>query len=333
MKMLPTRMHRECEIEDDSMNQFIEAIAEAETIVILGHIRPDGDCVGSCIGMYNYIMDNFSGKQVDIYLGEFDDKFRFLRGADTICHVVRPNQRYDLCLALDCASTDRFGEFSIYYETARVKAVIDHHASNTGYGDICLVQPEAAAACEAIYGILEKDKIQTECAKALYLGIVHDTGVFKHTNTKKETMRIAGELIALGADPQQTIDDTFYAKTYIQNRILGQALLNSYLTLDGKCIISCLRKDVFDHYHATSVDVDGVIDQLRVTRGIEVAVLYYEYEPDTYKFSLRSNSYVDVSKIALFFGGGGHVRAAGFSIEGTQEQVAEQVLAKIAEVI
>ena len=315
------------------MNQYLQAIAEAQTIVILGHVRPDGDCVGSCTGMYNYIIDNYPGKQVDIYLGAFDDKFLFLRGADTICHEVRPDRSYDLCLALDCASTDRFGEFSVYYETAKKKVAIDHHASNPGYGDICLVRPEASAACEAIYGILERDKISKYCAESLYLGIVHDTGVFKHSNTTKETMCVAGDLIALGANPQKTIDDTFYSKTHMQNQILGQALLNSHMELDGQCIVTCLRKEIFDHYHASSVDVDGVVDQIRITRGIEVAVFYYEYEPDVYKFSLRSNEKVDVSKIALTHEGGGHIRAAGFSLAGEQSQVEAEVLEQIRQAL
>lgn len=315
------------------MNQYLQAIAEAQTIVILGHVRPDGDCVGSCTGMYNYIIDNYPGKQVDIYLGAFDDKFLFLRGADTICHEVRPDRSYDLCLALDCASTDRFGEFSVYYETAKKKVAIDHHASNPGYGDICLVRPEASAACEAIYGILERDKISKYCAESLYLGIVHDTGVFKHSNTTKETMCVAGDLIELGANPQKTIDDTFYSKTHMQNQILGQALLNSHMELDGQCIVTCLRKEVFDHYHASSVDVDGVVDQIRITRGIEVAVFYYEYEPDVYKFSLRSNEKVDVSKIALTHEGGGHIRAAGFSLAGEQSQVEAEVLEQIRQAL
>ena len=315
------------------MNQYLQAIAEAQTIVILGHVRPDGDCVGSCTGMYNYIIDNYPGKQVDIYLGAFDDKFLFLRGADTICHEVRPDRSYDLCLALDCASTDRFGEFSVYYETAKKKVAIDHHASNPGYGDICLVRPEASAACEAIYGILERDKISKYCAESLYLGIVHDTGVFKHSNTTKETMCVAGDLIALGANPQKTIDDTFYSKTHMQNQILGQALLNSHMELDGQCIVTCLRKEVFDHYHASSVDVDGVVDQIRITRGIEVAVFYYEYEPNVYKFSLRSNEKVDVSKIALTHEGGGHIRAAGFSLAGEQSQVEAEVLEQIRQAL
>ena len=270
---------------------------------------------------------------MDIYLGDFDDKFLFLRGADKISHVADTGKTYDLCLALDCASTDRFGEFGVYYETAKRKAAIDHHASNPGYGDICLVRPDASAACEAIYGILERDKISRYCAESLYLGIVHDTGVFKHSNTTKETMCVAGDLIELGANPQKTIDDTFYSKTFMQNQILGQALLNSHMELDGQCIVTCLRKDVFDHYHASSVDVDGVVDQIRVTRGIEVAVFYYEYEPNVYKFSLRSNVKVDVSKIALTHDGGGHIRAAGFSLAGEQAEIEAQVLAQIAQAL
>ena len=315
------------------MNQFLQAISEAQTIVILGHIRPDGDCVGSCTGMYNYITDNYPEKQVDIYLGDFDDKFLFLRGADKISHAADTGKTYDLCLALDCASTDRFGEFGVYYETAKRKAAIDHHASNPGYGDICLVRPDASAACEAIYGILERDRISRYCAESLYPGIVQDTGVFKHSNTTKETMCVAGDLIELGANPQKTIDDTFYSKTFMQNQILGQALLNSHMELDGQCIVTCLRKDVFDHYHASSVDVDGVVDQIRVTRGIEVAVFYYEYEPNVYKFSLRSNVKVDVSKIALTHDGGGHIRAAGFSLAGEQAEIEAQVLAQIAQAL
>lgn len=312
------------------MNQFIEAIEQANTIVIIGHMRPDGDCIGSTTGMYNYITDNYPEKQVDIYLGAFDDSFRFLRGMNQVHQELQEGKTYDLCLALDCASYDRFGDFAVYYDTAKVKAVIDHHASNPGFGDICLVRPEAAAVCEAIYSLLEHDKIGRECAESLYLGIVHDTGVFKHSNTTRATMQIAGELLALGADSSKVIDGTFYSKTHMQNQILGEALLNSYLTEDGKVVITCLRKSVFDKYHASSVDVDGVVDQIRVTRGIEVAVFYYEFEPDHYKFSLRSNDYVDVSQIAVQFGGGGHVRAAGFDIYGSEQETIAVVLEKIA---
>lgn len=311
------------------MNDILEAIQQSKSIAIIGHIRPDGDCVGSCMGMYNYIIDNYPDIQVDVYLGEFDKDFMFLNGTDRVYHQVQEGKKYQMCLSLDCASIDRYGDFEVYYNTADLKVVIDHHASNPGFGDICTVNPKASATCEILYGIMQRDKISSRCAEALYLGIIHDTGVFKHGNTTKETMCIAGDLIEIGAKPSEIIDRTFYSKTYMQNQILGRALLESVMMLNDRCIVSCLRKEVFDYYHATSIDVDGVIDQLRVTKGIEVAIFYYEYEPNTYKFSLRSNHYVDVSQIALHFGGGGHIRAAGFSLEGEQQQVLEQVLEQI----
>ena len=311
------------------MNRFIQAIEEAASIVLIGHMRPDGDCIGSTLGMCNYILDNYPEKQVDVYLGEFDESFRFLSGMDHVHQELQPDRSYDLCLALDCASYDRFGDYTVYYDTAKVKAVIDHHASNPGFGDIVLVKPEASAACEAIYELLDHERIGQGCAEALYLGIVHDTGVFKHSNTTKTTMQVAGELIALGANPTKVIDGTFYSKSFKQNHILGEALINSFLAENDKVVITCLRKSVFDQYEASSVDVDGVVDQIRVTRGIEVAIFYYEYEQDHYKFSLRSNNYVDVIKIALHFGGGGHVRAAGFDLTGGQTETLDAVLEEI----
>lgn len=311
------------------MNEFIQAIEDAASIVLIGHMRPDGDCIGSTLGMCNYILDNYPDKRVDVYLGEFDECYKFLAGMEYVHHEIQEGRTYDLCLALDCAAYDRFGEFAVYYDTAKVRAVIDHHASNPGFGDICLVKAESSAACEAIYELLEHDRIGQGCAEALYLGIVHDTGVFKHSNTTRTTMQVAGELIALGANPTKVIDGTFYSKSFKQNHILGEALINSYLAEQDKVIITCLRKSIFDQYEASSVDVDGVVDQIRVTRGIEVAIFYYEYETDHYKFSLRSNHYVDVSKVALHFGGGGHVRAAGFDLIGSQTDTLQKVLEEL----
>lgn len=311
------------------MNQIIEEIIKAQRIVILGHVRPDGDCVGSSMGFYNYILDNYPEKTCHVYLGEFDQSFGFLRGIDKVRHEYDEQETYDLCLAVDCASMDRMGDFLPYFHGAKRKALVDHHASNTGFGDVYVVKADASAACEVIYGLLQRDRISKYCGEALYLGIVHDTGVFKHGNTTKSTMEIAGDLIALGAEPSKIIDGTFYSKSYVQNQILGVALVESYLALDTKCIVTCLDYDVFQFYHATSVDVDGVVDQIRVTRGIEVAVFYYEFEPNTFKFSLRSNSYVDVSKIAVHFGGGGHIHAAGFTLEGNKGNTIERVLQQI----
>lgn len=313
------------------MNDFLREIENANSIVLLGHIRPDGDCVGSCLGVYNYCMDNYPDKTVDIYLDAFKSEFLFLRGADCILHEKKDKQ-YDLCISIDSGDLDRHGEFVVYQQTAKRTMCVDHHVSNKGYGDVCYVMTECSAAAEAIYTLLEPDKIHEACAQCLYLGIVHDTGVFKYSNTTKQTMEIAGALIEKGVKSQDIIDGTFYQKTFKQNKMLAKALDAAYLMFDGKLIVSCLTKDVFDENDATNLDTDGVVDALRITEGVEVALWMYEYPKlGTFKCSLRSVSYVDVNRIACALGGGGHVRAAGVEVTGTKEQILEQVTKMIAE--
>lgn len=299
------------------MNELFSQVNKSNTIVILGHIRPDGDCVGSCLGLYNYILDNYPDKKVDIYLQHFSEDFMFLNGADRIKHAYVENITYDLCISLDSGDLDRHGEFVGYFHSAANTYCVDHHISNVGFGKGYHIDPEACSTSEALYDLMDSDKISYYCAEALYLGIVHDTGVFKHSNTTKKAMCIAGDLISKGARPNYVIDETFYKKTYVQNQLLGRALLESFMLLDGKCIVSVLKKEIFDFYKASSMDCDGIVDQLRVTKGVEVAMFIYELSKNEFKISLRSNSIVNVSTIASSFGGGGHIRAAGFSMSGS----------------
>lgn len=311
------------------MNDFIKEIEKAETIVILGHLRPDGDCVGSCLGVYNYVFDNYPDKEVDIYLDEFKKEFMFLRGADKIMHEKKEKD-YDLCISLDSGDLDRHGEFEIYFHEAKRTICVDHHISNLGFGDVCFLKTECSAAAEAIFTLLDTDKIGMECAEALYLGIVHDTGVFKYTNTTRQTMEIAGILIEKGARSPLVIDGTFYKKTFKQNKMLAKALDAAFLMFDGRVIVSCLTKDVFDENDATNLDTDGVVDALRITEGVECALWMYEYpKSGTFKCSLRSNETVNVNLIACALGGGGHVRAAGCEVEGDKDTI----ILKVTEMI
>lgn len=313
------------------MNDFLREIENADTIVILGHTRPDGDCVGSCLGVYNYVLDNYSDKKVDIYLDAFKEEFMFLRGADQILHE-KQDKAYDLCISLDSGDLDRHGEFESYFHSAKRTMCVDHHVSNVGFGDVCFLKTECSAAAEALYPLLEEDKIGFECAECLYLGIVHDTGVFKYTNTTRQTMEIAGKLIEKGARSPLVIDGTFYKKTFKQNKMLAKALDAAFLMFDGKVIVSCLTKDVFDEYEATSIDTDGVVDALRITEGVECALWMYEYpKKGTFKCSLRSNDYVNVNLIACALGGGGHVKAAGCEVEGDKDTIMLKVTEMIKE--
>lgn len=306
------------------MSQLIEAVEKAGTIAIGGHVRPDGDCIGSCMGLYGYITENFPEKKVSVYLEEVAESFSYLRQEGAFDRETH----YDLFVSLDCGDAERLGEAQAVMEAADYVFNVDHHITNTKFGDKNIVK-DASSTCELLYTMLDEEKISYDVACALYTGIVHDTGVFKHSNTTGETMRIAGKLIDLGIPFGKIIDGSFYMKTYKQLQIMGRCLLESVRIMNGRCIFSVVRKSVMDFYEAKPSDLDGVIDVMRTTEGVEVAILLDERELGEYKVSMRSNGIVDVSQIALFFGGGGHVRAAGCSIKGSAFDVVNNLTGHI----
>lgn len=296
------------------MNDFMKAVKKSDTIAIGGHVRPDGDCIGSCMGLYYYITTVFPGKKVSVYLEKIPDAFSYL--VDEKAFVPKAEE-YDLFVSLDCGDEERLGDAGAIMKKARFVYNIDHHVTNTKFGDANEVRPDASSTCQILYTLMEDEKISYETACALYTGIIHDTGVFKHSNTTAETMQTAGRLMDKGIPFGKIIDGSFYMKSYKQLQIMGRCLLESVRILDNRCIFSIVRKSVMDLYEAEPSDLDGVIDEMRTTEGIEVAILLNEKEPGSFKVSMRSNDIVDVSRIAEYFGGGGHVRAAGCAIKGS----------------
>ena len=182
-----------------------------------------------------------------------------------------------------------------------------------------------------LYRTLEDDKISKDTAACIYTGIVHDTGVFKYSSTSAQTMLIAGKMMEKGIDYSDIIDNSFYAKTYIQNQILGRALLESVLFYDGKCIFSLVTQDEMNFYGVTGRELGGIVEQLRLTEGVEVAIFLYQTGEEEYKVSLRSKKVIDVSKIAMHYGGGGHIRAAGFTANGAVHDIINNIGARIEE--
>lgn len=300
-------------------------IKKAKTIAISGHTNPDGDCVGACLGLCTYILDQYPGKRVDVLLEPINKKFSFLKYADEIMHEKELRRSYDLYFSLDCSDPERLNQYQPYFEEAKDTICVDHHITNLGFGNLRFIDPEASSTCEILFRLFDYEKISFDCAQDLYLGIVHDTGVFKHSNTTRRAMEIAGALIDKGVRPDFIIDETFYKKTYIQNQILGRALMESILLLDKKMIFSVITKRDLDLYEVTSDDLDGIIDQLRVTEGVECALFLYEKEPGQFKISMRSNGKVDVSRIARTFGGGGHVKAAGCTMVGNVRDIINNI--------
>ncbi len=314
------------------MNKIDAEVIGAKRIAIAGHVRPDGDCIGSCTALYLYLSQNSKKlglEKVDVYLEPFGNEFRILTGVDDIKHVYNTDETYDTFISLDCGSIDRLGNALTFYNTAKKTINIDHHISNQGFALVNHVVADASSTCEVLFTLMEEKDINREVASALYVGIIHDTGVFKHSNTSEQTMNIAGKLISKGIDFSTLIDESFYAKTYVQNQILGRCLMESMLVLGGKVVFASLSRKMLDFYEATTADLDGIIDQLRVTKGSEVAIFIYETSPHEFKVSMRSNGEVNVSKIAVYFGGGGHIKAAGCTLHGSVHDVINNITAHI----
>ena len=302
------------------MSRLIEMIETAETIAVLGHIHPDGDCVGSCLAVCNYIREQYPEKVVQVYLEKPPVKFNYLKYFDEICQDAHTGKTYDLCICLDSAALDRLGEFAAYLDSAQASICLDHHVTNSGYAQENFVL-EASSASEVVYGFLDLDKISKETAECIYTGILHDTNVFKNSNTTEHTMEVAGKMMSKGINFAKIIDESFYRKTYVQNLILGRALLESVVFLHGTCIFSVVRRRDMEFYGVESTDLDGIVDQMRITEGVEVAIFLYEIENHVFKVSMRSNNYVNVSKVAAYFGGGGHIRASGCTMNGSVHDV------------
>lgn len=305
-----------------------EELLDANKIAISGHIRPDGDCVGSCMGMYLYLTKIWPEKKIDVYLETPSEIFNCVKGVEKIKKADGTKHNYDACIAIDC-NAERLGDAEPIFLGAKKRINIDHHVSNKGDGDVNYIVAGASSASELVYDVIEEEMLDVDIATAIYIGIIHDTGIMQYSSTDSKTLRVVAKLLEFGFDFPKLIEETFYQKTYVQNQVLGRVLMESTLMLDGRVIVGHLDQEQMKLYGVNSKDFDGIVNQLRYTKGVDIAVFMYELEPGTYKISMRSNGVIDCSTIAVSLGGGGHVRAAGVTIEGNYEKVIDEVLSRI----
>lgn len=310
-------------------NMLLEAIKNADSIAIGGHVRPDGDCIGSCMGLYQYVRENFPEKEIHVYLQEIPNIFRFLKGTEMIRHEILAKKEYDLFVVLDCGDLSRLEFSADLFRTAKKTVCVDHHLSNQDFADENYVRPEASSTSELVYELLEYDRMSKEVAECLYIGMVHDTGVFRYSCTHPSTMRAAAALMEKGIDFTRIVTETFDEKSYAQNQILGKALLESFLMLDGRCIVSAVTKREMEFYQVLPKHLNGIVSQMKLTKGVDVAIFLYELETGTFKVSLRSTEAVDVNRVAGYFGGGGHARAAGVTMQGRARDVINNLISQI----
>ena len=297
---------------------LLEEIGNAGSVAIAGHIRPDGDCISSTLALRGYLKNAKPNLKITVFTQDNPPKiFSYLDGYDEMNLTYSPKEKYDVFVALDVSSLDRLGESLWFFENADKTICVDHHETNPGLADVNEVRPKASSTCEVLFDLFEKEYIDDKVAAALFTGIVHDSGVFQYSNMSRESFNTVGELVEYDFDGPKIIRETFYEKSYVQNQILGRALLESILFMDGKCIVSMVDRKMMEFYNVLPKHLEGIVNQLKNTKGVEVAIFMYEMGTQRYKVSMRSNGLVNVAKVAALYGGGGHERAAGVEMNGT----------------
>ncbi|MCR5251140.1 MAG: bifunctional oligoribonuclease/PAP phosphatase NrnA [Lachnospiraceae bacterium] len=314
-----------------------EAVKEARTIGITGHIKPDGDCIGSCLALLAYLRKRLPEAVVELFLEAPEFSFDHIPLRDQIISDHPAREPFDVFIVCD-TNYERTGDAKEYFDKAKKTINIDHHVSNAeGTGQICHVVPEAAACAEIIFDCIDPAYMDQDIAELLYMGIAHDTGVFHFSNTTPQTMRIAAELMRYPFDFSKMLDDTFFARSHMTNQMLAHAILESRFFFDRRLIIGYTDWKRMREIGATRDDTGGIVERLRITKDVECAIYIYEKKPGQWKASLRSSSdLVNVAKVGEAFGGGGHARASGCErngdleafISALVEEVGKQVEAK-----
>jgi len=314
----------------EAMNSLIQAIKKAKSVVLLTHVSPDGDTLGSVLGLKGILVQLGINEKIDaVTVGKIPDVYKFLPDINTVKNPDDADlyNKYDLAISVDCGSADRLGDSLDLFRNARVSVNIDHHISNSKFGDINWIEPTASSCGQIVYKLFEplEARLTKEIAVNLYTAILTDTGGFKFENTHAETLEICSELIKAGAEPSFIYKKCYESKPLVMFRLQARAVDQAILAEDNKIIYSIVSRKLLESFNATDDHVDGVVDALRQIDTVEVAMVFKETPKGNTKVSFRSNR-INICEIARFYGGGGHKLAAGCTIEKSLEESINEVL-------
>jgi phosphoesterase RecJ-like protein len=288
-----------------------ERIEKADNILLIAHINPDGDALGSELSLYPILKK--MGKKVTVFNATkpLPEYLNFLPNFEKITNLLP--KKIDLTVTFDCGSFDRLG----IEEKPSFLINIDHHISNTNYGDINLIEPKHASTSQIIYDILKVNNIEipTDSAVCIYTALVTDTGSFQYETVNDKVFECAAELVRCGAKPDYAAKMLFQRDRLSRLRLLAKAYETIEMCCDGKVAFVEVTREMMEITGAIKEDTDTIVNSVRAIAPVEVACMLRE-DDEGIKISLRSKNYADVSKIAQKHGGGGHIRAAGATIKG-----------------
>jgi bifunctional oligoribonuclease and PAP phosphatase NrnA len=320
---------------NDGFALIAEEIRKSQSIVILTHVRPDGDAIGSQLALTLSL--SALGKKVETWNEDgLPEAFSFLKESKLVTAPSSDPKNFDLVIALDTATRDRLGTCLPAVQHANSWINIDHHASNPGYGDLNYLDVTAPATGQIVFELITKQgyPMTREIAEALFVAISTDTGSFRYRNTSAHTFEIAAELIQLGVDVAQISEYLYESQPKRRVLLLRELLQNARFFANDRLGTMALTLQEKQRLQIQPADTDGLIDVVRSIDTVIVAILFEELENGRVRISMRSkDNAIDVNKICSEFGGGGHQLAAGARIRGSLDEVERRIADRVSDEI
>ena len=310
-------------------SKIYDLIQSSNSVLLLTHENPDGDAVGSVLAFYHYLTS--INKDVDMVIQDIPNVFSFLPSINK--SVDRTDREYDLGIVLDCATEKRIGQTEDLLSRCKNTIAIDHHVSNTKYCNVNLIEDNTSSCCQVVYYLLKEWNVSLskEIGEALSTGLLTDTNGFSNNNVNSDTFQMAADLSQFGVDIHKIYFEVLSKKSKSQYQLMQLAMSRLELINDGKIAFTYILRDDFDKVNAVNGDHEGLVDIGRNIDGVEVSL--FIREDDGWKISLRSTGTVDVNKIAMIVGGGGHFMAAGGKYNGTFEETKNILIDEIKKVL
>lgn len=310
-----------------TLDEILKEIKNAETFVILAHESPDGDAIGSSLAMCLALQN--MGKTAEVVMKEYPANFKFLPGVENI-KTEGSLEEYDMAIVVDCPDLKRVNSiYHKYFENAKVKVEFDHHGKNAMFGDYNIVDQVSPACAQILVSSFQylQIEIKKDIATCLLTGIITDTGGFKNSGITAETFEFAAWALTKGVNVSKIYRQSMMIITKSKFEIQKIAMDRLEFFADGKIAFTYITKEDDSKVDMQAGDHDGIVEIGRNIKGVEISIFLYEKEKG-FKVSLRSNDYVDVSEICMIFGGGGHVKAAGATINMNLEDAKKIIISE-----
>jgi phosphoesterase RecJ-like protein len=305
-------------------------IKNSKKILLLSHMNPDGDTLGSMCALYGMIYNKYKIKADMNIVSNVPYNYKFLPYIDLAQRYYDKSLIYDLVITLDVASIERVLDSQILFEKAKYRINIDHHKTNPGFGDYKIIEPEASSCGEVLYNIFKSNNwdIDENSAICLYTAIMTDTGNFRFENTSSASLRAAADLVDCGANPNYIYKKCYETKTknfvLFQNHCVNKAVFLE----DNKIVYTTVYKKDLEKFHAGDDYTDGIAETLRAIDSTEISFVAKEVDNKLTKISMRSKK-CDVASICSHFDGGGHTFAAGCTIKLPVDDAVKKLLEEI----